>query len=134
VSDGSDTYSRAMFRDVRETLKRSDVVLYAVGVIDTSSHQMAPVIAAEGMAVLEEYASNSGGRTSFSDDPSKPAAFTKALESFAVELRGHYQLVIRAEEPTGKEKWRKLSVTVTRNNSSGKPQKLIVRTRKGYYR
>jgi Ca-activated chloride channel homolog len=133
-SDGSDSFSRATFRDARESLKRSEVVLYAIGLLDPSFGVEKPPFIAEGISILEEYAANTGGRTSFSDNPSNPAALSKALESFAVELRTQYQLVILAEEATGKEKWRKLNVTATRNDASGRPEKLSVRTRKGYYR
>ena len=52
----------------------------------------------------------------------------------AQELRSQYQLVISAEERAAKEKWHKLTVSATGNDSSGRPEKFVVRTRPGYYR
>lgn len=128
ISDGHDSDSKNEQKHAREALKRSDVVVYAVGVISDFRYA-----AEESERVLGEFSKNSGGRPLFSLHFAKAPAFTEALEIFALELRSQYQLVIAAEA-ANKEKWHKLNVTVARNDPSGRPQKLIVRTRQGYYR
>lgn len=130
VSDGNDSYSRSESKHVRQTFKRSDVILYLVGVLDPGF----PAVM-DGPDFIGELARDSGGRPLFSFDfATQPDAFNQAFEAFFLDIRSQYQLVTGAEESAGKEKWHKLNVTVTRNDASGKPQKLIVRTRKGYYR
>ena len=129
ISDGHDSDSKNEQKHAREALKRSDVVVYAVGIISDFRYA-----AEESERVLGEFSKNSGGRPLFSLHFANAPAFTEALESFALELRSQYQLVISAAEAANKEKWHKLNVTVARNDPSGRPQKLIVRTRKGYYR
>jgi VWFA-related protein len=127
VTDGNDSYSRNQNKDVRETLKRSDVLLYSIGVLDTSPDGVTD-------EELIEFVSYSGGLTAFSTTFAKSNDFIVAFETIARELKSQYQLTITPEQSDGKQKWRKLNVSVTRNDPSGKPQKLIVRTRKGYYR
>ena len=130
VSDGHDSYSRSESKHVRAAFKRSDVILYMVGVVDPGT----PAVM-EGPDFISELSRDSGGRSLFSYHyASNSDAFVQAFEGFFLDLRSQYQLVIGAEESVGKEKWHKLNVTVTRNDASGKPQKFIVRTRKGYYR
>lgn len=135
ISDGVDSYSRNEEKHVREALKRSDVVLYGVGDINASASSlfMRQYVSPQA-EILNEFAGYSGGRAYFSLHFAKSAAFTEVFESIAVELRNQYQIVINAEQSAGKEKWRKLNVAVARNDTSGRPQKLIVRTRRGYYR
>lgn len=130
ISDGNDNDSKNERKHAREAVKRSDVLLFAVGVVDPGYSYMVD----ESQRVLGEFTSTSGGRPLYSFNFAKAPAFTQALEFFALELRSQYQIIINAEESTGKEKWRKLNVAVARNDASGRPQKLIVRTRKGYYR
>ena len=133
VSDGEDSYSRNEKKHVLEALKRSDVVLYAMGIVKNEPRVMA-MYHRPSLEALEELANLSGGRPLFSLQYPNSVAFTQAFESIALELRSQYQLAISAAEPGAKEKWNKLNVTVARNDPTGKPQKFIVRTRKGYYR
>lgn len=137
VSDGNDSYSRNEYKDVRETLKRSDVLLYTVGVVDTPLQKVGAFqrnMVRPSDEDLIEFVSYSGGLAFFSTHFAKSKDFTEAFETIAQELRNQYQLTITPEQSDGKQKWRKLNVTVARNDPSGRPEKLIVRTRKGYYR
>ena len=134
VTDGDDSYSKTEKKHLYETLKRSDVVLYPVGILNEKDKSVWGGYYRPGARVLEDLAAVSGGRPSFSVHYTKSAAFTEAFESIALELRSQYQLVVSSEESVGKEKWNKLNVSVTRNDPSGRSQKFIVRTRQGYYR
>lgn len=133
ISDGEDSYSRNEKKDVHEALKRSDVVLYALGIVKAEP-RVTSMYHRPSLEALEEFANLTGGRPLFSVQFPNSAAFTQAFESIAFEFRSQYQLAISAEQSVGKEKWNKLSVSVARNDSTGKPQKFIVRTSKGYYR
>lgn len=132
ISDGADNQSKSTFKDVRELLKRSDVVLYAIGI--QSSVLAGSAMGMEGVGVLEELTSHVGGRVFVTETTSNAKAFNEIFELIAIELTSQYQLVINREEYVGdKEKWRKLKVRATRVDASGKPKELTVRTRQGYY-
>ena len=131
-TDGADNNSKKGFKEVREALKRSDVLVYFVGPLEKQYDGVMTVFD-EVSANLEELALYSGGRVFFAKHVSIPGFFG-LFEYLASELRGHYRLLISAADPGAREKWRKLKVSVTKNDSSGRPQKLFVITRPGYYR
>ena len=129
ISDGADNNSKASFKEVRDLLKGSDVVLYSVGLnYMTGIADMVVPFDEEGGGVLSELTSLSGGRVLFMNDTQGPKAFNEVFELIALELRNQYQLVIAPS--SGYRKWHKLKVAVTKGNS----EELIARTRQGYYR
>lgn len=132
ISDGVDTNSEASFKTVRDMLKGSNVVLYCVGLKDVAVVEGAVVMPAEyeGERIMKELASSSGGRVLFMNNGQGSEAFNEVFELIALELRNQYQLVIAPGASTGKSKWHKLKVAVTKDNS----EELIARTRQGYYR
>ena len=131
-SDGFDNYSKTSFKKAVDALKRSDVIFYGLGAMHAAPNDIRG-LPEEGTAVLEEFAACSGGRVLFAKFATTRASFDDPFEYAARELRSHYQLVISAENPAGKEKWRKLRIKVSNKDSSGKPQKLYVIARQGYY-
>jgi len=131
ISDGADNNSKASFKEVRDLLKGSDVVLYSVGL--TYMTAIADTIVPfneEGGGILRELTSLSGGRVLFMNDTQGPKAFNEVFELIALELRSQYQLVIAPDASSGNRKWHKLKVGVTKGSS----EELIARTRQGYYR
>jgi len=130
VSDGMDNNSRHSVKQAREALKRSDVLAYGVGFFSKQNMQ---IMIDEGAGPLADLAGYSGGRAIFARNASR-AVFNYLLEYLAAELRSQYQLVITQPETSGTEKWRKLRVKVARNDASGRPEKLLVRAKQGYYR
>ena len=132
ISDGADNNSKASFKETRELLKGSDVVLYSVGLnYMTGIADVVVPFNEEGGDVLSELTSLSGGRVLFMNNTQGPKAFNEVFELIALELRSQYQLAIAPEQSSGKSKWRKLKVTASR---SGDSEELIARTRQGYYR
>lgn len=131
-SDGADGNSKTTFTQVRESLRRSNVMLYAFGVADPKSAGSA--LGMDGVAALDELTGYSGGRSFFTPMDSNVKAFHEIFELMAIELRSQYQIVVSREAPGVKEKWHKFNVIATRKDATGKSEKLKVRTQGGYYR
>lgn len=136
ISDGVDNYSNASFKEVRDSLKASDVVLYSVGIRDVSAFNnnvnitgVSPYFEAE--EIMEELTALSGGRVLFMTNSQGAKAFNEVFELVALELRSQYQIAIAPEPSGGKTKWRKLKVVASR---AGQKEELTARTRQGYYR
>ena len=132
ITDGADSTSKSTFNQVRELLKRSNVILYAFGVQDPKSS--ASAMGMESVGVLEELTGYAGGRAFFTPMDSNVKAFHQIFELMAIELRSQYQIVVSREAPGVKEKWHKFNVIATRKDATGKSEKLRVRTQGGYYR
>jgi len=135
ISDGADNESKASFKQVRDALKGSDVVLYCVGlqnVVGLGDVDAVPNM--EGQGVLNELSSLSGGRVFFMNNSQGAKAFDEVFELIALELRSQYQVAIAPEPSGGDTKWRKLKVMASRAGAAGQTEELIARTRQGYYR
>ena len=138
ISDGADNQSKASFKEVRDLLKASDVVLYCVGLLNVSAMNNLNVVAAspyiEAEGVLSELTSLSGGRVLFMNNSQGAEAFNEVFELIALELRSQYQIAVAPELSSGSTKWRKLKVMASRAGATGQKEELIARTRQGYYR
>lgn len=131
VSDGVDNASKRTFKEVREFLKNSDVVLYAIGVFNDVTFGSA--LGEEGESILAKLCEVSGGRVLILKDALKVQSITEAFELIGIELRSQYQLSIDPQT-VGPRKWRKLKLKASYVDSSGKPKDVKVRTREGFYR
>jgi Ca-activated chloride channel family protein len=112
LSDGTDRYSQASAAEALERARRSDVMIYPVGLGPTR----APLFA--------ELATVTGGRSFHARDG---AALSDTLRSIARELKQQYLLGYtpsRAPVP-GSNEWRSITVTVKRPD-------VRVRARDGY--
>lgn len=118
VTDGEDTLSQTIYKQMREQLKHSDVMVYSV-LIQPSYSPTAYV----GSDVLKELTSVSGGGR-FS--PSSPDNVDAAFKSIATELNNQY--LIGYFPPNFDRKWHSVRVKV-------KPaeKRFEARTRQGYY-
>jgi Ca-activated chloride channel family protein len=125
ISDGQDNASRYNFGEVRRLMKESDVVTYAVGIMDGrdagSSEGM------QGQAFLDELTSVTGGKSFY---PQTDVEMDEIFERIALELRHQYSIGYTPKdfEPNGK--WHKVKVKV--KPPRGLPR-LTVRHREGYY-
>jgi Ca-activated chloride channel family protein len=124
ISDGQDNASRYTMREVRETLKEADVLVYGIGVADLYGD---PVTIARGFEALEDLCYVSGGHAFF---PRSEADLVDQCIRVALELRHQYSIGFypSAEDESGR--WRKLKIRI--NPPKGLPH-LAVRTREGYY-
>ena len=112
LSDGNDRYSQASAADALERARRSDVMIYPVGLGQTR----APLFA--------ELATITGGRSYHARDG---AALSDTLRSIARDLRQQYLLGYTPSRPpvAGSGEWRSITVTVKKAGAQ-------VRARDGY--
>lgn len=125
ISDGQDNASRYNFGEVRRLMKESDVVTYAVGILDGGD--LSGSLGMQGQAFLDELTSVTGGKSFY---PQTNVEMDEIFERIALELRHQYSIgyTPRDFQPNGK--WRKVKVKV--KPPRGMPR-LTVRGREGYY-
>jgi Ca-activated chloride channel homolog len=125
ISDGQDNNSRYNFGEVRRLMKESDVVVYAVGIMDHRDAGSPEGL--QGQAFLDELAGVTGGKAFY---PQTNVELDEIFERIALELRHQYSVgyVPKNFSPDGK--WHKLKVKV--KPPRGLPR-LTVRGREGYY-
>lgn len=124
ISDGQDNSSRYTFSELRKMLKESDVLIYAIGILDKGSPSELDV---GGQAMLDELASVSGGKAFF---PSSGAEMNEIFERIAIELRHQYSIGYKPTNFTNNGRWHRLKVKVT--PPRGLPH-LFVRSKEGYF-
>lgn len=125
ISDGQDNASRYNFSEVRRLMKESDVVTYAVGIINEGD--AASMTGMQGQAFLDELTSVSGGKSFY---PQSDLEMDEIFERIALELRHQYSIGYTPKDFTPDGKWRKLKVKI--KPPRGLPR-LSVRGRDGYY-
>ena len=125
ISDGQDNSSRYNFGEVRRFLKESDVVTYAVGIMD--GRDAGSATGMQGQAFLDELTSVTGGKAFY---PQTDVEMDEIFERIALELRHQYSIGYTPKdfEPNGK--WHKVKVKV--KPPRGLPR-LTVRSREGYF-
>lgn len=124
ISDGQDNASRYNFNEVRRLLKESDVIVYAVGILDgrDAGTQEGMI----GQAYLDELASITGGKSFY---PQTDVEMDEIFERIALELRHQYSIGYTPKDfkPDGKLHKVKVKVKPPR----GLPR-LTVRARDSY--
>lgn len=125
ISDGQDNASRYNFGEVRRLMKESDVVTYAVGIMDGGD--AGSVLGMQGQAFLDELTSVSGGKSFY---PQSDVEMDEIFERIALELRHQYSIGYTPKNFNPDGKWRKVKVKV--KPPRGLPR-LTVRNREGYY-
>jgi Ca-activated chloride channel family protein len=120
VSDGEDNKSISTLREVRETLAKSKVIVYTIGLMDDGfSHP--------GKAVLKQLAEGTGGTAFF---PGSVEEVSTICRKIARDLRNQYTLGYRPSNRSWDGSWRKIAVDI-------RPPKdfprLQFRTKQGYY-
>ncbi len=125
ISDGQDNASRYNFGEVRRLMKESDVVTYAVGIMDRGDASSSYGI--QGQSFLDEISSVTGGKSYY---PHSDIEMDEIFERIALELRNQYSIGYTPKnfEPDGK--WRKVKTKI--KPPRGLPR-LTVRGREGYY-
>lgn len=125
ISDGQDNASRYNFGEVRRLMKESDVVVYAVGILDGRDAS-----SAEGMlgkSFLDELTSVTGGKSFY---PETDVEMDEIFERIALELRHQYSIGYTPADFQTDGKWHKVRVKV--KPPRGLPR-LTVRSREGYF-
>jgi len=125
ISDGQDNASRYNFGEVRRLLKESDVVTYAVGIVD--AHDLGSQEGMQGQAFLDELTSVTGGKAFY---PNSNVEMEEIFERIALELRHQYSIGYTPKDFELNGKWRKVRTKI--KPPRGLPR-LTVRGREGYY-
>jgi Ca-activated chloride channel family protein len=125
ISDGQDNASRYNFNEVRRLMRESDVITYAVGILDPRDARSMEGM--RGQAFLDSLTSVTGGKAFY---PRNDVELDEIFERIALELRHQYSVgyTPRNFEPNGK--WRRVRVRV--KPPRGLPR-LTVRSRDGYF-
>jgi len=120
ISDGEDNRSRSTFNEIKRKIQESGVTTYPI--------LIGPLLPrSNGRVIMNQLASVSGGKSFF---PNNTEAMSEDFEEIALELRQQYSIGYVPAKLTNDGRWRRLKVIVTPPAES---QRLIVRSRKGYY-
>ncbi len=125
ISDGQDNASRYNFGEVRRLLKESDVVVYAVGILD--GRDSGSMEGMQGQSFLDELTSVTGGKAFY---PQTNVELDEIFERIALELRHQYSIGFSPDDFVLNGEWHKTKVKV--KPPRGLPR-LTVRSREGYY-
>ncbi|HEX8852197.1 MAG TPA: VWA domain-containing protein [Pyrinomonadaceae bacterium] len=124
ISDGQDNSSRYTLSELRRLLKETDVIIYAIGIVEANGMGTLDI---GGRAILEELAGVSGGKAFF---PGTGAEMNDTFERIALELRTQYSIGYRPTNFANDGKWHKLKVKVQPPRGMSR---LFVRSKEGYY-
>lgn len=129
ISDGQDNFSSYTFKELRDLIRSTGVLVYCIYFSDRPNDGSA--LEQEGQAILRDLSVPSGGGVYIKiGRPTKPGEIKTVFEKIANELRHQYSMSIVPIEPSAVRKWLKIK-TVVKSNSSTK--KIRTRTREGFY-
>jgi len=130
VSDGQDNSSQYTFNQLRDSLRETNVLLYA---IDLPTKYEASSNGVEGRDILDDLSATSGGRAYLTKegDSRRDKDLGLSLEAIAKELRSQYTISIVASDSKASKKFYKIKVKV--NSPAGPMKDLKARTREGFY-
>jgi hypothetical protein len=128
VSEGHDSMSDISFKKLRDHLKKTDVVLYCIGL--SSDPSSGSALGMEGQGVLDELASVTGGRAMFLPPRAKSSDLSKIFDFISLELRSQYRISIN---PGVKGEWIKIKVNANHKDKQGKKMDLLTRYRESFY-
>jgi Ca-activated chloride channel homolog len=119
VSDGGDNASKHKLPDVLEAIKRSDVIVYTVGLFDEYDKDRNP-------GVLSQLAKASGGVAYF---PKEVREAATVLQAVSRDIRNQYTIGYSPKDERHDGTYRSIRVEVAAPHSA----RLIARTRPGYF-
>ena len=120
LSDGDDTSSLVPYEEVLDLAKRSETVIYAIGLRPAGAFRSE---FKEAEFVLKQLSQETGGRAYFVTAASE---LPKIYEQISDELANQYSLAYSSKNPLRNGAWRRIVVRVSRPG-------LTARTRQGYY-
>ena len=121
LSDGEDTSSLVDFDEVLELAKRSDTVIYSIGLRSRDIRNRRGFREAD--FVLRQLAQETGGRAFF---PEQAEDLPAIYQRISDELSSQYALGYITKNPLQDGRWRRIVVRVDRPN-------VAARTKQGYY-
>ncbi len=121
LSDGEDTSSLLGYEEVLDLAKRSETVIYAIGL--RSPRQDSVKGFREAEFVLRTLAQETGGRAFF---PTQPSELAGIYDEISEELASQYTIGYTSNNPRRDGRWRRIVVRVDRPG-------LTARTKQGYF-
>ena len=121
LSDGEDTSSLVGFEEVLELAKRSNTIIYSIGLRSRDIRTRRGFREAD--FVLRQLAQETGGRTFF---PEQVEDLPEIYQRISDELSSQYTLGYVSKNPIRDGRWRRVVVRVDRQNVGA-------RTKQGYY-
>jgi Ca-activated chloride channel family protein len=123
LSDGEDTSSLLPFEEVLDLAKRSETVIYAIGLRSTDLPSSRRQGFNEAEFVLRQLSQETGGRAFFPADIKELAGI---YDKISEELSSQYTLGYTSRNVRADGTWRRIAVRVKRPN-------LTTRTKQGYF-
>lgn len=127
VTDGDDNASRLSFRQLIGQVEEEEVIIYTVGMFESSGRPM-PGVGGTGIRLeLEKLAEVTGGAAHF---PTDVEGCRRVMKEIALEVSQQYSL---GYYPSNKEydgRWRRISIQV---GTAKNQNEYVGRTRIGYY-
>jgi Ca-activated chloride channel homolog len=120
LSDGEDTSSLVPFEEVLDLAKRSEVIVYTIGI---RGRDLGARGFPEAEFVLRQFAQETGGRAYF---PTSANELDGIYSMIADELAAQYALAYSSRNPRRDGQWRRIVVRTTR-------PELAARTKQGYF-
>jgi Ca-activated chloride channel family protein len=120
LSDGDDTSSLIEFDQVLDLAKRSETVIYSIGL---RQGEIARREFKEAEFVLKQLSSETGGKAFF---PTDARELQKIYQSIWDELSSQYAIAYSSTNPKRDGAWRRVQVRIARPG-------LTARTKQGYY-
>jgi Ca-activated chloride channel family protein len=120
LSDGDDTSSLVAYEEVLDLAKRSETVIYAIGLRQPDQGRRD---FKQAEFVLRQLSQETGGRVYY---PGSLSDLPKIYEQIAQELASQYSIGYTSKNPLRNGAWRRISVKVLR-------PELVGRTRQGYF-
>src|SRR3954468_24327381 len=114
LSDGDDTSSLIEFDQVLDLAKRSETVIYAIGL---RQGEIARREFKEAEFVLKQLASETGGKAYF---PTDARELQKIYQSIWEELSSQYALAYSSSNPKRDGAWRRIQVRVQRASATAR--------------
>jgi Ca-activated chloride channel homolog len=129
VTDGQDNNSQYSFKEIRERLKETGVILYSIGIFNED--QLGSALGTNGQATMEELSAISGGLAFY---PKNAQQVEEVFSRIALELRHQYLIGFKPAKDKADDKLHELKIKVTPPPTpTGEKLKLSARTRMGYY-
>jgi Ca-activated chloride channel family protein len=107
ISDGQDNNSRYSYKELRNRVKESDVLIYVIGITDPYNDSLAGF----GRGLLEEIARATGGRTFFPNGYNE-LELMEVCSRIALELRHQYSIGFYPSDASNRAKWHKVKIKV----------------------
>ncbi len=121
-SDGGDTRSNVMYKDVMDMLKASDVTAFCIGLLDNQPSS----VRTDQRMKLQDIAAVTGGLALF---PSSKEQLDEMYAKIVDEVQARYSLGYLSTNTKTDGAWRKVEIKITRRGLKN----IRVRTRAGYF-